>query len=1083
MEEQEQLIRMLHRAELSLSNEPLSAIEIADIIWLATHLRLRQNQTEPATINTNIQQDGKSDKTEKTEKKDSPSPSQNNGNQGKSDSESDSKTDEVSVVTHHDSARFKGTKIPFRVPAATAIPHGRKISRALRSLNQKVPSRTVQILDESKTITQTAEEEFCIPILKPASRRWLDVVLIIETSPSFGIWQQTIKEFKNLLLLQGAFRDVKCWYASVDDRGSLDFHSQQGSRRSPKELIVPNGDRLILVLSDCVSSAWYSNAWQDWINVFGKHHPITILQMLPSSFWRRTALGQMDSVWLSSKTPGALNYKWNQESATPWEEETPEGFPVPIVTLDPYALEVWAKGIAGASSTQLAGVYLQILNSTQKNLDRSQTSSSPEQVEQVFKQFIETASPTARRLAALLSAVPVQLPIVRLIQRSLLATNSNAVHVAEIFFSGILRRLNDDPDPEKRFYDFEKGLRAKLNDTLSKQEITSVIDKISAYIARRAGVSIRDFRAMLALPSEQLESPLASEISEFARISKEVLQGLGKEYADFVSALDKGEIYLPDLGVLIKNFPYEVATIAIRLEFNIATLVPKEQINNRPKPEGIYFREDRFSQASSGNTHYQSYQELSSNEQQEIDYRLSYRRRNSDVAIIAIHGGRIQPGSTEIADAIAGEDYAFYSFEGIKQGSENYALYIPSHKFDESRALDIVSKANRVIVIHGYVGNNEVVYLGGLDNQLKEQIKQSLEKAGFTTDVNKNFKGIDQNNICNRGQTGKGVQIGITWGLREQLFESLKSESNEPTLFDRFIQAIRDALSPLEAAGLRSQITQGEADYYTEELGDEVGLDMISIPGGSFMMGTEDAEIERLVKEYDWQGFRRERSQHKVNVPGFFMGRYPITQEQWRIVAGWESVERELDSDPSEFKKDYSGIDRWQRPVENISWEDAQEFCARLSKLTGKEYRLPTEAEWEYACRAGTDTPFHFGETISTELANYDGNYTYGEGVKGEDRNQTTPVGYFKVANNFGLCDMHGNVWEWCEDDWNQNYENPPTDGSAWFSENSRKKVIRGASWLDLPLDCRSAFRNFNSRDNRYFGIGFRVVCVAPRTT
>ncbi len=286
---------------------------------------------------------------------------------------------------------------------------------------------------------------------------------------------------------------------------------------------------------------------------------------------------------------------------------------------------------------------------------------------------------------------------------------------------------------------------------------------------------------------------------------------------------------------------------------------------------------------------------------------------------------------------------------------------------------------------------------------------------------------------------------------------------------------------------------QATAQYYTEELGDGVGLDMVLIPGGSFWMGTEDEEIERLCKTYDEEWFRAERPQHKVNVPTFFMGRYPITQEQWRIVAGLEQVERKLDPDPSYFKEDYEEIDRWTRPVEQVSWEEAKEFCARLSKKTGREYRLPTEAEWEYACRAGTTTPFHFGETISTELANYRGTDSedsgkvypgnYGRGLKGIYREQTTPVGYFKVANNFGLYDMHGNVWEWCEDDWNDNYQDAPNDGSAWFSEISGIKVIRGGSWVDFPDSCRSAYRVDTSRDYRSNDFGFRVVCVAPRTT
>ena len=288
---------------------------------------------------------------------------------------------------------------------------------------------------------------------------------------------------------------------------------------------------------------------------------------------------------------------------------------------------------------------------------------------------------------------------------------------------------------------------------------------------------------------------------------------------------------------------------------------------------------------------------------------------------------------------------------------------------------------------------------------------------------------------------------------------------------------------------------QSTAQYFTEELGDGVGLDMNLILGGSFWMGTEDEEIERLVKEYDQEWFRWEGPQHKVNVPSFFMGRYPITQAQWRIVAGWEEqAERTLESDPSDFKEDYDEeIERWQRPVENISWEDAVEFCKRLSKKTKREYRLPTEAEWEYACRAGTTTPFHFGETISTELANYRGTDweyegkvypgNYGRGSKGIFRKQTTPVGYFKVANNFGLSDMHGNVWEWCEDDWHENYQDAPTDGSAWLSEESTIKVARSGSWGGLPEYCRSASRFSATRDDRDNFIGFRVVCVVPKTT
>ncbi|MEM9273236.1 MAG: formylglycine-generating enzyme family protein [Cyanobacteria bacterium P01_F01_bin.143] len=263
---------------------------------------------------------------------------------------------------------------------------------------------------------------------------------------------------------------------------------------------------------------------------------------------------------------------------------------------------------------------------------------------------------------------------------------------------------------------------------------------------------------------------------------------------------------------------------------------------------------------------------------------------------------------------------------------------------------------------------------------------------------------------------------------------------------------------------------EAKTKYYTEDLGDNIKLEMIAIPGGTFIMGSPTEELKR---------FDDEGPQHQVTVPSFYIGRYTITQAQWKAMAELEPIEKELELDPSNFKEYYEGIDRWQRPVEQVSWDDAKEFCVRLSRETDREYRLPTEAEWEYACRSGTTTPFHFGETISTELANYNGS-AYGEGVEGGSRGQTTPVGYFKVANNFGLSDMHGNVREWCEDDWHDDYENAPTDGKAWFSEESRNKLTRGGSWDYNPLYCRSAIRSDSFRDVRIGNIGFRVVCIAP---
>ncbi len=252
---------------------------------------------------------------------------------------------------------------------------------------------------------------------------------------------------------------------------------------------------------------------------------------------------------------------------------------------------------------------------------------------------------------------------------------------------------------------------------------------------------------------------------------------------------------------------------------------------------------------------------------------------------------------------------------------------------------------------------------------------------------------------------------------------------------------------------------RGRAKFFAEKLGNSgIVLEMVAIPGGDFLMGSPKDEPER---------YNSESPQHRVTIPPFFMGKYLVTQSQWKAVAAFEKVNIPLNPEVSHFK----GANR---PVEQVSWDEAVEFCARLTQFTGKPYRLPTEAEWEYACRAGTFTPFCFGETITTDLANYNGNYVYASGTKGEFRGQTTDVGTFP-ANPFGLFDMHGNTWEWCQDNWHKNYNGAPTDGSVWLSDN-HNRLVRGGSWNLNPWNCRSAVRNCNARENKYINVGFRVV-------
>jgi formylglycine-generating enzyme required for sulfatase activity len=271
----------------------------------------------------------------------------------------------------------------------------------------------------------------------------------------------------------------------------------------------------------------------------------------------------------------------------------------------------------------------------------------------------------------------------------------------------------------------------------------------------------------------------------------------------------------------------------------------------------------------------------------------------------------------------------------------------------------------------------------------------------------------------------------------------------------------------VDSRGIVVERRKREARSFVQELGGGVALEMVAIPEGTFMMGSQASESHRV---------SREVPEHRVTVQPFYMGRFEVTQAQWRAVALLPKVDRDLNPAPSHFKGD-------NLPVEQVSWEDAVEFCKRLSRKTGLNYRLPSEAEWEYACRAGTTTAFAFGDTISTDLANYNGTVApSGGAANGTYRGKTVPVGSLGVANGFGLSDMHGNVWEWCLDTWHWNYVGAPADGSAWVNGGDQsQRIMRGGSYFQAGDPSRSAFRAHEAFDHRFHATGFRVV-VAART-
>jgi formylglycine-generating enzyme required for sulfatase activity len=305
--------------------------------------------------------------------------------------------------------------------------------------------------------------------------------------------------------------------------------------------------------------------------------------------------------------------------------------------------------------------------------------------------------------------------------------------------------------------------------------------------------------------------------------------------------------------------------------------------------------------------------------------------------------------------------------------------------------------------------------------------------------------------------TDDGLMNSIYPPTREEL--ALKTLEFETVELDETAQIVATPVKSIQ--------------YLDEILAEDLTLRMVIVPGGSFMMGSPENELH---------SYQDERPQHQVTVPDFAIGQLVITQSQWAAVSKLPKVKQKLNSTPSNFKGD-------DRPVERINWDEATEFCNRLAKYTRRPYRLPSEAEWEYACRAGTTTPFNIGPTIATDFANYRGLDedrgdqgillgNYDKGPKGRFQGKTVDATEFP-PNSFGLYQMHGNIWEWCMDHWHSGYESAPIDASAWLNTNldvSAERVIRGGSWSFSPQGCRSACRGFDAPDNRNNLIGFRVV-------
>ena len=923
-----------------------------------------------------------------------------------------------SLMTEEEEEPPSGT--PFPVPAAPALRTRLDLARSLRPLMRKMPSRIRQELDEEATVTQIAETRLWVPVVQAQPERWLDLELVVEDSKTTVVWERAIAEFQHLVEYQGAFRTVRTWRLSVPDLTTAS----------------PNDLKLFPRWREPPEARQYQRP----------HSPRELLD--PSS--RRMIL-------LLTDCTSALWWRGLiHETLWAWAEAQPTA----IVQLFPERL--WTRTALNNGHIVRLGTTGQGLPSSRLEVEGLPDLTAWDEWEEAdAADEVATDGQTANDEQRLLTV-----PIVTLEPQAMYR------------WARVIAGSGDTRTPGRLF------------------ELKLVRQFAQEYQAKStAPAGTRTARQRVAL--------FRSAASEMAQ-----------QLAEYMAATP---VSLPVIDLLRDEFVPEA-----RQEHVAEVLL-----------SGLL---ERCDDEEEGQCRYQFFGDDESGDKSQ---------RVRDLLLDSVPVLRTRNVLDRLSQLI--EDRAgntIKSFEAFLAAFEVSGEMLGAGALPLAQiGLDVL---NRLGGPHAALAQRyaDVVQPGGRRRQPQPTPEDDFPLHTIDYEVAQflNFPSLQPFNF-------KSPTI-VTLLKHAFEFETATLE--------------RDIESPEEWVIRRRQ---AEAWGYVESLGEDadtdadLNLEMVAIPGGTFMMGAPEEETGSSDDE---------RPQHEVTLQPFYMSRCPITQAQWRAIAintkqkaiqtfeealqaadsavrlirteGLRDIERvvlegawnrqtyqsmaleaqyqvgflrnagavlwsvlsdalgmpvkktnfrtaiehwanqsdsksalNLAPDPSEFKGD-------NLPVEQVSWEDAQEFCRRLSVKTGKDYRLPTEAEWEYACRAGTKTPFYFGETIAADLANYDARDAFGEGPTGEYRGKTTVVGSFP-ANAFGLYDMHGNVWEWCEDHWHETYVGAPEDGSAWISSDESKdpRVLRGGSWDLNPGGCRSAPRYGFAPDGGLDNVGFRVVCGLAR--
>jgi formylglycine-generating enzyme required for sulfatase activity len=683
----------MHRfiANLQQFEPGIDAEQIASILWLAQQLTVEaQTKTPASSGSSDVGMEIKGDR-------DDPGVKQFGQNEagdkaetarltvdavGRTAPDIESETsgdrnaaeDDMGQVAGDDRLVQKPAGIPIRAAAARSLRRPIELERALRPLRRRVPARSRYRLDEVATAEKFAETQVKVPVVQAEQESWLDLALVVEQTSLTEIWQRTIDEFQWLLEHLGAFRDVRVWTMRRNQQQQLELlprhqrQMQQGRSHSFKELLDPSGRRLILVLSDCTSVAWWEGQVHEWLTAWSAVNLVTVMQLLPQRMWKQGILGEGMFVQLHSQEPVVCNGQWQVAGLPVWRQYTEPTLAkqvevtLPVVTLEPGSLQQWARAVSGVGEFSTVGVLFEEGWRSKEvppivtKVDVAQEI-TPETIQanakEIVRQFRATASPMARRLAGLMAVAPVNLRVIELIQETLLP-ESQQMHVAEVFLGGLLERGEDAGG--KSWFQFRQGVRQELRASLSKTETQRVLDQVSEYIAARLGLPLRSFSAFLLAEDLPEEVQGDKDVVAFAEVALDSLRQMGGQYAVFAEQVSAR----PPTG--LKTFEFEVAeyveetTLPIELqtfEFDVLTLQQEKEDEQEATSDplaALNWRRISFAVATLDQQNRISTRQAAAWEYaEEIQFELTGKSSSATISLemVAIPGGDFQMGSKD----------------------------------------------------------------------------------------------------------------------------------------------------------------------------------------------------------------------------------------------------------------------------------------------------------------------------------------------------------------------------------------------------------------------------------------------------